>query len=148
MGKEKEWADWSDFIKGDVGAPVDPRSKPVSVGPTLKKGEVPRRPSDMEIRKAILGNPTDPFGNPVPRQPTDQQMFGHLEVTEEMAKKATAEWEGTFTRFFKTKHDPVEKVAKSDWGCRGPVNQNDTSQLTEEEKRILAIPVNPNSYKQ
>lgn len=139
MAKDKQWNDWSDLMKGNVGQPEDLRSRPVSVGPVLKKGEVPRRPSDAEVRNYILKD--------APQQPTDQQMFGHLEVTEEMAKKAKEEWETRFTRFFKTQHEKLEKNQAPEWGKRGPVNQNDPSQLTEEERRILAIPVNPNSYK-
>src|ERR1700675_4959883 len=96
MAKEKQWADWSDFMKGDRGAPPDHRSKPVTTGPVLQKGEVPRKPSDAEIRGYIMKD--------APKQPTDQQMFGHLEVTEEMAKKATHEWETRFTKFFRTDH--------------------------------------------
>jgi hypothetical protein len=134
----KEWNDWSDLMKGKVGQPEDPRSKPVVTGPVLRKGEVPRRPSDAEIRGFILKD--------MPKQPTNQQLFGHLEVTEEMAKKAREEWESTFTKFFKSKHEPIEKNQKPDWGCRGPVDQNDPSQLTEEERRILNIPVNPKAY--
>jgi len=143
---DKKWNDWSDLMKGKVGQPADPLSRPVAVGPVLKKGEVPRRPSDLEIRKAILGDQKDVFGNPVQAQPTDKQLFGHLEVTEEMAKKATQEWEGTFTKFFRTNHEPIEKSQATEWGNRGPVDQNDASKLTEEERRILAIPVNPKAY--
>lgn len=146
MAKEKTWCDWSDLMKGKVGEPESALSKPISVGPILKKGEVPRRPSDMEVRKAILGDQRDFFGNPIQTQPTNEQLFGGGVVTEEMAKKAQENWEGTFTRFFRAKHEPIEKAQPVQWGRRGPVDQNDTSQLTEEEKRILAIPVNPNSY--
>lgn len=53
--------------------------------PRLAKGEIPRRPSNEEIAKAILPKKSS--------QPTDQEMFGHLVVTEEQAKKAEIEWE-------------------------------------------------------
>ena len=134
----KEWNDWSDLMKGKVGQPEDPKSRPVTTGTILKKGEVPRRPSDMEVRRAVLAG--------APAQPTDKQLFGHLEVTEEMAKTAKDNWENTFTKFFRKNHEPIEKNQKVEWGRRGPVDQNDPSQLTEEERRILSIPVNPKAY--
>lgn len=131
----KEFINWSGFMAGERGEPEDPRSRPVTPGPVLKKGEVPRRPSDWEIRKTILSG--------APKQPTDQQLFGHLVPTEEQVKAAEEQWNGQFTRFFKTKHEPVEKNSPNDFGNRGPVNQNDPSQLTEEEQRIRQIPVDP-----
>jgi len=126
--------DWSDLYSGKVGEPEHPLSKPVTAGPTLRKGEVPRRPSDEEIRRVILSG--------APPQPTDEQLFGGGVVTEEMAKARQDEWNSVFTKFFKSKHPPVEKSSK-DWGSRGPVNQNDPSELTEEEQRIRQIPVDP-----
>jgi hypothetical protein len=132
----KEFIDWSSFMAGERGEPEDPRSKPVTVGPVLQKGEIPRRPSDAEIRDYIMKN--------APKQPTDQEMFGRFEVTQEQADAAQAQWESQFTRFFKSHHEPVEKQdGKNDWGNRGPVNFNDRSQLTEEERRISEIPVDP-----
>lgn len=135
----KEWNDWTDFMKGDVGQPADSRSQPVTPGTVLKKGEIPVPPSDAEVRNYILKG--------APKQPTDEQMFGGGVVTDEMVKSAKEEWETRFTRFFKTQHEKLEKNQAPEWGKRGPVNQNDPSQLTEEEKHILSIPVNPNSYK-
>lgn len=125
--------DWTELLSGKVGEPEHPLSRPVQTGPVLRKGEVPRRPTDAEIRRAIMHN--------APKQPTDEQMFGGGVVTEEMAKARQQEWDSTFTKFFRNDHPKVEK-SSNDWG-RGPINQNDASQLTEEEQRIRAIPVDP-----
>lgn len=130
----KEFLDWSDLMKGKVGE-EHPLSKPVTPGPTLMKGEIPRRPSDEEIRKAVLSN--------APKQPTDQQMFGRFEVTEEQAQKAQEDWNSQFTRFFRSKHESVEKSSPNDFGNRGPIDFKDRSQMTEEERRISEIPVDP-----
>lgn len=127
--------DWSDLMKGKVGEQEHPLSRPVTTGPVLKKGEVPRRPSDWEVRNTILSG--------APKQPTDQQLFGHLVPTEEQVRAAEEQWNGQFTRFFKSKHPTVEKNSPNDFGNRGPVNHNDRSQLTEEERRISEIPVDP-----
>ena len=132
----KEFIDWSSFMAGERGEPEDPRSKPVTPGPVLKKGEIPRRPSDAEVREYIMKG--------APKQPTDEQLFGHLVPSEQQVQAAEDQWNTQFTRFFKTKHEPVEKQSPNqDWGNRGPVDFNDRSQLTEEERRISEIPVDP-----
>lgn len=53
------------------------------------------------------------FNDPKP-QPTDQEMFGHLEVTEEMAKKAESEWSGTLNNFFAEATKPLSQRFKSE----------------------------------
>jgi len=69
------------------------------------------------------------------------------ETAEQLAKQAEKEWENSVANSFKVLHQPVEKTAKDDWGSRGRVDQSDESQLTEEEKRIRAISVNPDLLK-
>lgn len=53
------------------------------------------------------------FADPPP-QPTDQQMFGHLEVTEEMAKKAQNDWSGTLNNFFEEATKPISQRFNSE----------------------------------
>jgi hypothetical protein len=75
-----------------------------------------------------------------PQQPTDEQMFGHLVVSEEQAKAAQEQWENCFNDFYKSVNQPIESQdPNKPWGCRGPI-ENET--LTEEEERIRQIPVN------
>lgn len=100
---EKQWPDWSDLMKGDVGEPAHPLSKPVKAGPVLAKGEVPRKPTDEEVRKAIMAG--------APKQPTDQQMFGHLVVSEEQVKAAETKWNDTFNSFYKAVKEPIDNNA-------------------------------------
>jgi hypothetical protein len=131
---DKKFCDWTDLMKGKVGQPEDPLSRPLpSTGPTLKKGEVPYKPSDEEIRKAVLEG--------APKQPTDQEMFGRYVVTQEEADKAQKDWNNKFNDFFTAVKKPVELV-KADWG-RGPMSKE---KLTEEEEQIRLIKVNPSSY--
>ena len=122
--------DWSDLMKGKVGEPEDPLSRPVKAGPVLAKGEVPRKPKDEEVRKAILEG--------APTQPTDQQLFGHLVVSKEELKSRESKWENCFNDFYKSVHTPVESQNKAFVG-RGPI---DKETLTEEEERIRKIAVN------
>lgn len=87
--------DWSELKKNDE-KPHKPtalwvNSPECGVAPKgpattrLAKGEVPRKPTNEEIAKAILHN--------APKQPTDEELFGGGVVTEEQAQKAQKEWE-------------------------------------------------------
>lgn len=44
---------------------------------------------------------------PPPPQPTDEEMFGHLVVSEEMAKNAETQWSGTLNNFFTEATKPL-----------------------------------------
>ncbi len=48
------------------------------------------------------------FADPKP-QPTNQELFGHLEVTEEMAKAREQEWSGTLNNFFAEATKPLSQ---------------------------------------
>lgn len=89
--------------------------------PLLKKDEIPYKPSNEEITKAILAG--------APKQPTDEEMFGQFEVTEEQAAKAEKEWNSTITKSL-----TMPKLGKSvndeeDWGSGKSFN----STLSREE---------------
>jgi hypothetical protein len=49
------------------------------------------------------------FGNQPPPQPTDEQMFGHLIVTEEMAKAREKEWGGTINNWLAEATKPISQ---------------------------------------
>ena len=46
---------------------------------------------------------------PPPPQPTDEQMFGHLVVSEEMAKKAEQQWNGTLNNWLAEASKPISQ---------------------------------------
>lgn len=80
-------------------------------GTKLKKGEVPHKPTNEEITTAILKN--------APKQPTDEEMFGHLVPTEDQIKKAEEQWEDVFKNHFNQLKEPLEKQDSKDnieWG--------------------------------
>lgn len=74
-------------------------------------------------------------------QPSNEELFGQFVVSEEAAKAADQQWNGTFNSFFGANKQPVEKqdLSKS-WGSRGPISKET---MTEEERKISEIPVNP-----
>lgn len=102
---------WDDLYKGDVGEPADPRSQPLGyTGPTLKKGEAPPRPTNEQIAKAILAG--------APKQPTDEEMFGHLVVSQEQVDKAKDEFENKLNNFFDAARKPLTgqtEVEDEEW---------------------------------
>jgi hypothetical protein len=84
------------------------------------------------------------MGGTSKRQPTDQELFGHLVPTEEQIKKAEDEWGNGLNNFFREVQKPIHKSATNDFGRRGPIREED---LTEEEQRIRQIPVDPRMLK-
>jgi len=120
MSKEKVWCDWSDLYKSkkedaahtptalwvnDPSIGVGPKGQ---ASPVLKKGEVPHKPSNEEITKAILAG--------APKQPTDQEMFGQFEVTEEQAQKAQEEWENRINKSLTLPNVGKSLDEDEDWG--------------------------------
>lgn len=127
----KEWIDWSDLMQGKVGEPEAPQSRPVEGRGPIDQMERPPMPSDEEIRQAILAG--------APKQPTDEQLFGHLVVPKEVAEAAEKKWDNTFNSFYEQVKQPVESQhPDKEWGCRGPISKET---MTEEEMRISQIPV-------
>lgn len=68
-------------------------------------------------------------------------------TADKLAKQAEIEWNNSVANSFRSLAQPVEKIQKTDWGSRGRVDQDDESRLTEEEKRIRMIQVNPEALK-
>ena len=81
------------------------------------------------------------MAGPTKRQPTDQELFGHLVPSEDQVKAAEDQWANGLNKFFNEVKKPIEKQsATPDFGRRGPIKESD---LTEEEQRIRKIAVNP-----
>jgi len=110
------------FVNNPTG--IAPKGE---AAPRLAKGEVPRKPTDEEITKAILHN--------APKQPTDEQLFGGGEVSEEEAAKRQQEWETKLQKSLTHAKigPPVEE--EEDWGtCK---SFNSTLKREELEKRNM-----------
>ncbi len=106
--------------------------------PVLKTAEelMPNQLANLLLNKSVIGA--------TQKQPTDQEMFGHLVVTDEQAKAAQEAWETTLSSWHANVSKPVEKQElNKSWGSRGSI---ENEQFTEEEERIRKIPVSPESY--
>ena len=88
--------------------------------PRLAKGEVPKKPSNEEIAKAILHN--------APKQPTDEQLFGGGIVSEEEAIKRQQEWENRLQKSL-TMPSVGAPLDEEEWGTCKSFN----STLSREE---------------
>lgn len=124
MARQRD-VDWSDW-KGYAEQPEHRLSRPLD--PSLKKG------ADV-VREALsTGHLPETFGKPKP-QPTNKELFGHLEVTEEMAKKAEEKWLNTFkTLAFRGKVDHLNKPnVDVKWGYGKSYNQLLKEQISEKE---------------
>lgn len=110
---------WAAAISGGKEG-IDPLNKSEK---RLKEGEVPRKPTNEEIRKAIMHN--------APKQPTDEQLFGHLVVTEEMVKAAEEEWNNSMNKAFDDMKAPItpKEEQEAEWADGKSFNES----LTREE---------------
>lgn len=99
--------------------------------PWVKHGSVPN--ADEELTKLNKTNPVltsenlmatqlanlmqgkAMLGTPPPKQPTDEEMFGHLVVTEEMEKAREAQWQGNaFNSFLQEATKPISQRFNSE----------------------------------
>lgn len=89
------WADHNQFPNADQEVVKLQKTAPV-VAEDLMANQL----ANLMQGKAMLGKP--------PAQPTDEEMFGHLVVTEEMEKAAEQQWHGAaFNTFLQEATKPI-----------------------------------------
>lgn len=96
--------------------------------PLLAKGEVPPTPSDEEIRAEIMRG----MDRPGLRQPTDEELFGHLAVPAEVAEAAEKAFDTKIQDFFAAASKPltgITEVPDEEWASGTSFN----SRLSREE---------------
>lgn len=118
--KHKPTALWAAQISSGKAYGIDPLSK---AKPRIKEDEIPYKPTNEEIAKAVLYN--------VPKQPTDEELFGHLVVTEEMVKKAEEEWNNRSNNAFNAMKAPI--TSKQDQNHEWANGKSFNDSLTREE---------------
>jgi hypothetical protein len=90
-----------------------------------------------DVAKTALATGALPELNKSQRQPTNEELFGHLVVSEEQVKKAEENWNNTFNNHFDLLKKPIENQRSKEnleWGKGKSFN----STLTEEERRARA----------
>ena len=123
---------WEHLYKtGQVEQQEHPLSKPIS----SKKG------SDIVSDLSCL---IKSIKEDSPKQPTDEQLFGHLVVTEEELEKRQKKWENTILNWFKEVNEPIEKINKNDWQPSGEsflksLSEEELKKYLQEEKRFNKI---------
>lgn len=93
-----------------------------------------------EEAKAIFDKFAKAIINDTPRQPTDEQMFGHLVVSEEQVQKAEQAWNGVFNKFYDSSAEPLEKqdsIDNLEWG--NGKSFNDSIEEEELQKRNMHV---------
>jgi hypothetical protein len=136
-------------VAEEKAAPVAvAKPQPVRQPVTRTVSNALSRAHDNDDRKAAgLANTLfKMMSGPIAPQPTDQELFGRFVVTQEQADAADAEWRDKIGGFFREVQKPIHKstARSNDFGRTGPIKESD---LTEEERRILEIPVDPKAYK-
>ena len=126
MSKRIGELDWSNLMSGDVGEPEDPRSAPLDkplCEPTLKKGEIPRKPSNDEIASYILKGASNQWKD-------DDHLHKEI-VSQAEADQLQKNWENTFQNHFDQLNKPVEpQTQEKEWGDGQSFNDS----LTDEER--------------
>ena len=85
---------------------------------------------DSEEAKAIWAKLAKAILDGAPKQPTNEQMFGHLVQTEEQIQKAKTEWENRISDGYKAAVKPINvNHTEHEWGT----GKSFREQLTEEE---------------
>ncbi len=97
------WANHNEFPNADVEVEKLGKTNPVQKSEDMMANQL----ANLMQGKAMLGQ-NMPFAATPPPQPTDEELFGHLVVTEEMEKAAEAKWKGNaFNRFLQEATKPI-----------------------------------------
>jgi hypothetical protein len=95
--KKSSWADHPDFPNADSEVKKLAKNNPPEIAENLMANQL----ANLMQGRSMLGTPP-------PKQPTDNEMFGHLAVTEEMEKTAQKQWEGNaFNNFLMEATKPI-----------------------------------------
>ena len=95
---------------------------------------------DSDEAKAIFDEFAKAIVRDTPKQPTDEQMFGHLAVSEDQVQKAEQDWNGFFNKFYEDGVEPLEKQDSTEnlgWG--NGKSFNDSIEEEELQKRNMHI---------
>ena len=99
-----DWGDWN----GSSAAPEDPQSQPVERD-CHKGGEnITKEDLRKDGEKIIAGARTGSG-----RQPTNDELFGHLVRPAEDLEKMEADWNNFFSKNFEEVQKPVDETVKA-----------------------------------
>ena len=95
---------------------------------------------NSEEGKKIFADFAKSIIDSTPKQPTDEEMFGYLTVSEEQLQKAEDEWNGRLGGFYEAAAEPLEKQDSKEnleWGsCK---SFNDDIEEEELQKRNMHV---------
>ena len=97
---EVDWSDWN----GSSAQPEDPLSQPVGINPHHGGEHVTKEDLRKEGEKIIAGAKMGPG-----RQPTNEELFGHLVRPKEDLEKMEDDWNNFFNNGFEEVKKPVDE---------------------------------------
>jgi len=97
MGLKKSWVNHNPIPNAEIEL-AKIKSKQCQQGDTEQK-------TADQLRNLLLGKSM--LGVQPPPQPTDTEMFGHLVVSEDMAKSAEKKWSNTFNNWLSEAQKPI-----------------------------------------
>lgn len=102
---KKSWGEHNPFPNADEEVQKTEKANPVATAEDLMANQL----ANLMQGKAMLNHGL-PHAQTPPSQPTDEELFGHLVVTEEMEKAAEAQWHGNaFNSFLQEATKPISQ---------------------------------------
>ena len=107
---EVDWSDWEDTRdwSGKAAEPESELSKPVEYNCHKGGEKVTKEELRKEAEKIIEGARNNGF-----RQATDEELFGHLVVSEEEMEKAEKDWENLIKDTLNAARQPIDDKNKN-----------------------------------
>jgi len=138
---DKKWPDWSEFLeKGHVEQ--DPIEKAAIESKNLPDGDVSQNGGEEVTKEELIKEAMDIVKQGQVTQATDEELFGHLVVTEEQLKKMEEDYQNKIDNFYKAAQTPVgdgDQVEEEEWANGKSFNEQ--MELTEEEKQARNMTV-------
>jgi len=136
---DKKWNDWSEFLKkGHVER--DPTEEKLHKALNLPKGDISQKGGEKVTREQLIKEALDIVKqthlSKGVRQATDEELFGHLVMTEEQIAELERQYQEKINDFYKAARAPIgdgSQVKKDDWA--NGKSYNEQMELTEEERQ-------------
>ena len=113
-------------------APVEEKDQ-IPAAPKNKPGEIPRRPTNIEISSAILANLPKQMRQPTSAEQIEWARATGLIKSEEDQEQLQKDWEGRLNDFYKAAKAPVDDQSSKKGEAWAP-NQSFNDSLSEEER--------------
>ncbi len=111
----------------------------VPAAPKNKPGEVPRRPTNIEVSQAIMANMPKQMRQPTTAEQIEWAKAAGLIKSAEQEEVLQKDWEGRLNDFYKAASEPVDQQNydnESGWGSGGSFNDGISAEELEKRNKF------------